>query len=117
MLLLVNNYENHSDINELKKCLRSLYLQFEEIHFNDLRKESIQFVGIKGIILSGSLFKLTDDDIDVNNFKQLFKYNVPILGICFACQVLHTLYGGKLFDQGEYFCKSYSKLLFAFFKL
>jgi len=50
---------------------------------------------IKGIILSGGPLNV----YEVNKYsfdKKIFKYNIPILGICFGHQILSKLNGGKV---------------------
>ena len=50
---------------------------------------------IKGIILSGGPSTVTK-----NNFqsvpKEIFKKNIPILGICYGLQLIAKLFGGKI---------------------
>lgn len=110
MLLLVNNSHRNdkvAQITKLKKALKAL-----KIPFIDCKKDVEQYKNenIKGIILSGSSFKLSQPTelIDYkNNMRALMLFpNVPVLGICFGCQFLHLLHGGKLVNRGEFFCKS-----------
>lgn len=62
---------------------------------------------IKRIIISGSPIKLSEH-IETRDFilncMAIIGWKVPILGICFGCQFLHTMNGGKLEDLGDYVC-------------
>jgi len=111
MILIVDNNIKNSirtaNIKNFKDAFEKNNIEYkvvQEIY------QSIDKSKVKGIILSGSPMKLTrkiNFDKYVHNLHYLFEYNVPILGICFGCQLLHMLYGGNLKDIGDkYFCKS-----------
>lgn len=110
MLLIVDNSNGKktrlSNIGNFLIAFKKLNIPY--IIVNNIDK-TIDKTKIKGIILSGSPLKLTNNinfDKYVHNLYYLFEYNVPVLGICFGCQILHMLHGGKLRDTGKYFCKS-----------
>ena len=60
-------------------------------NFNKLKK----LHNIKGLILSGGPSTVTS-----NNFqsisKDVFKKNIPILGICYGLQLIAKIFGGKI---------------------
>lgn len=110
MLLIIDNSNGKdtrlSNIGNFIIALDKLNIPFTIVKDID---ETIDKTKIKGIVLTGSLLKLTkkvEFDKYIHNLYYLFEYDVPVLGICFGCQILHMLYGGKLKDTGKYFCKS-----------
>ena len=66
---------------------------------------------IKGIIITGSSMKLSKlskkGSFDKYSFNIYYisRFNVPIYGMCFGCQLLNIIYGGKLKDNKKYICK------------
>jgi GMP synthase-like glutamine amidotransferase len=111
MILIVDNYVKIAgkkpDTKKFTKLLDEYNIQYKVIQDIDRTLDKSK---IKGIILSGSHLKLTrkiNFDNYIHSLHYLFEYNVPVLGICFGCQLLHMLYGGNLKDTGDkYFCKS-----------
>lgn len=81
---------NINGLNDLKKILKN-------------RK-----IRINGIIMSGSPIMLNEssnvEDYICNLYclKQLI--NIPILGICFGCQLINVFFGGTLYDMAEVKC-------------
>lgn len=64
---------------------------------------------IKGVILSGSpLMPSEDTNIDgyvcnlycIKNFTK-----IPIIGICFGCEIINLFFGGTLHNMGNLMCK------------
>ena len=53
------------------------------------------FDKIKGIILSGGPSTVTKKRFQ-SIPKEIFKANIPILGICYGLQLIAKLYGGKI---------------------
>ena len=53
------------------------------------------FKYVKGIILSGGPSTVTQRNYQ-SVPKQIFKKNIPILGICYGLQLIAKLYGGKI---------------------
>jgi len=66
---------------------------------------------IKGIIITGSSLKLSKLSKKGNfekysfNIYYLSRFNVPLYGMCFGCQLLNIIYGGELKDNKKYICK------------
>jgi len=111
MILIVNNYIKKGDptlsnVDKFIKIFETNNIEYKVVEDID---HMIDKSKIKGIILSGSPMKLSrkiNFEEYVHNLHYIFEYNVPILGICFGCQLLHMLYGGSLKDTGDkYFCK------------
>ena len=112
MILLINNSNNIlklSYINELRNALSSLKIPYYEIKsLNEIISDTIKHK-IKGIILSGSSMKLTEEIIFkdfVHDIHYLIDLDVPVLGICFGCQLLTMIYGGKLYNRKKFICET-----------
>ena len=111
MILLVNNSNNIrrlSYITKLRGALESLKIPYYETTglSNDLMKLKGK---VKGIILSGSYLKLTEDILFrtfANDIRCLIEFDVPVLGICFGCQLLTMIFGGKLSNKHNLFCET-----------
>jgi len=108
MILLINNENNNrplKSVMELKAALQRLKIPFHEV----TKIENIDKIKskIKGIIISGSQMKLSDPDLDfaeyAHNLHYLNELDVPVLGICFGCQLLNIIYGGSVKDRKKYF--------------
>ena len=110
MILLVNNSNNiikMSYITKLRGVLESLKIPYYETTglSNDLMKLKGK---VKGIILSGSYLKLSEDILFssfANDIRCLIEFDVPVLGICFGCQLLTMIFGGKLINKHKLFCE------------
>ena len=111
MILLVNNSNNvmkYSFIPELRNTLDFLNIKYYETTSlnDDLRKLKGK---VKGIILSGSYLKLTENILFnkfANDIRCLLEFDVPVLGICFGCQLLTMIFGGKLHNRKKFFCET-----------
>ena len=111
MILLVNNSNGImklSYINKLRGALEFLKIPYYETTglSNDLMKLKGK---VKGIILSGSYLKLTEDILFstfANDIRCLIEFDVPVLGICFGCQLLTMIFGGKLKNRHKLFCET-----------
>jgi anthranilate/para-aminobenzoate synthase component II len=64
---------------------------------------------IKGIVLSGSPIMpyehLKVEDYIVNLYCLKYLTHLPIIGICFGCQLMNIYFGGSLYDMKDVFCK------------
>jgi len=108
MLLLINNSTDGntlSFIRQLRHALKEQHIQYIETNTVDenIIKNKRK---IKGIIISGSPMLLNKHTIDNYNYDiyYLLQINVPVLGICFGCQLLTLLNGGTLYDRKQLFC-------------
>jgi len=117
MLLLVDNSKIKSDkdidaisfTTKLKKTLHSLSIPFVIFHAWKDEPENIP-EGISRIILGGSkliLSKEPNHPIAVKNMEIIRKFaNLPILGICFGCQVMtQSYYNQPHTNLGDHFTK------------
>lgn len=67
---------------------------------------------IKGVILSGSPLMVVQESMTKNMDQFILNmsivtmfHKVPILGICFGCQLLNVLFGGSLLKLNRLYCK------------
>jgi GMP synthase-like glutamine amidotransferase len=115
MLLLINNVVNVntndiSFVSKIRKALRSCDIPFYEV--KKIREIPADISSkIRGILISGSQMRLSKP-IDFESIAHILHYlakydRVPVLGLCFGCQILHMLHGGKLEDQIERSCEDY----------
>jgi GMP synthase (glutamine-hydrolysing) len=66
---------------------------------------------IRGVVLTGSPLMINSADMGAHpdqfllNIRAMEDFGVPILGICFGCQLINQLYGGSMERLGSLFCK------------
>ena len=111
MILLVNNSNNVlklSYINKLRGALDALRIPYYET--DSMNDDLLKLKGkIKGIILSGSYLKLTEKNLFktfANGIRCILEFDVPVLGICFGCQLLMMIFGGTLSNKNSFFCET-----------
>lgn len=65
--------------------------------------EKIKAKNPKGIIFTGGPSVVTDEDAPIVD-KEIFELGIPVLGICYGCQLMGYLNGGKVgkADKKEY---------------
>ena len=76
----------------IARRVRELNVYSEIVPYN---KVPASFDGIKGIILSGSPFSVTDDNALHVNLNELVG-KVPVLAVCYGAQYVSQYYGGKV---------------------
>ena len=112
MILLINNAKpNMADLHYIK-YIRNV-LKKNNIDFIETKKiENISLKTnkkIKGIIISGSALKLSEPLL-LEEYGYILHYllyfsNLPVLGICFGCQLLSMICSGfQLENQKKYIC-------------
>ena len=124
MLLLINNQttddslgsSNISGVPNLVAALRALHIPFYSVRCCSVHHEVLDpanpiFKSITGIIISGSLMKLSKIVKDISKYVHILRYlqafrHVPVLGLCFGAQLLVVLYGGFLIDNRVYTCET-----------
>ena len=110
MLLLVNNSTEGNKLSfifQVRKALKEQKIPY--IETNKIDERILQYSGkFKGIILSGSPMILFTDILSSfsKNFYYMLKLKVPVLGICFGCQLLTVTNGGTIVDRGHAFCET-----------
>ena len=67
---------------------------FSEIVNHNYFYKYLKINNVKGIILSGGPLNVNNKLIKIN--KNLFKFGIPILGICFGHQIISKSLGGKV---------------------
>ena len=68
---------------------------YSEIYTPNEFKKIKNFQNIKGLIFSGGPSTVTKNKYQ-SIPKELFKKNIPILGICYGLQLIAKLFGGKI---------------------
>lgn len=103
MILIVNNSKAKDTkfLNKLLKVVQDTGKKYVIIknlkQLNNLGKQNIT-----SIIISGSNLMVTNDHFTkypldfILNFTAIARYDVPILGICFGCQIINYIFGGTL---------------------
>ena len=112
MILLINNGKPNMEDLHYIKYIRNV-LKKNNIDFIETKKiEDISLKTnkkIKGIIISGSPLKLSEPLL-LEEYGYIFHYllhlpNIPVLGICFGCQLLSMICSGfQLENQKKYIC-------------
>lgn len=109
MLLLINNSKpNLADLHYMKYIRKTL--KNYNINFVETKKIEDISVKINGIIISGSPLLLSKP-ILLEDYGYILHYlvkypNIPVLGICFGCQLLSMICSGfTLEHQSRYLCE------------
>lgn len=109
MLLLINNSKpNLADLHYMKYIRKSL--KRNSIDFVETKKIEDISPKIKGIIISGSPLLLSKP-ISLEDYGYILHYllqypNIPVLGICFGCQLLSMICSGfTLEHQSKFLCE------------
>lgn len=113
MLLLINNAKpNLADLHYMKyirKCLKKKDIDFIETKkIEDISLKTRE--KIKGIIISGSPLNLSKPLL-LEDYGYIFHYlleysNIPVLGICFGCQLLSIICSGYTLEhQPTFLCE------------
>jgi GMP synthase-like glutamine amidotransferase len=119
MLLVINNTttpsfgsESISGLPRLKRALGVLDMPFYEVSCYGINREVLDpegpiFKSITGVIISGSIMKLSKLVDDISTYVHILHYlqafrHVPVLGLCFGAQLLVVLYGGFVIDNRVY---------------
>jgi len=109
LLILDNRATTNDNLAFTKEIMNSLELyNIPYIVVNSVQE--IDKSKIKGIIITGSSLKVvqmqkTGEFTDYGfNLYYLSILKVPVFGICFGCQLLNILYGGKIIDNKKFIC-------------
>ncbi len=112
MILIVNNTYKHKS-SFFPKVIG--YFRSRQIPY--IAVDSLAGLGrvdrtrVTGVILTGSPLMVNATDMDLHtdqfllNIRALEDFGVPVLGICFGCQLINQLYGGSLKRLGSLFCE------------
>lgn len=115
MILLINNAKpNLSNVHYIKYIRKTLKLY--NIDYIETKKIEEHSIPIKGIIISGSPLLLSKPLL-LEEYGYIFHYllkypNIPVLGICFGCQILSMICSGfSLEHQKKFLCEKENVLL------
>jgi anthranilate/para-aminobenzoate synthase component II len=118
-ILIVDNSYNQSVKMFFPKLIRYLddtkvsyvIVKGDKCGLQELKKIlKAKSIDVGGIILTGSPLMLSvasKDDYITNIYCLKNLSNVPILGICFGCQLINMYYGGELVDLGKVYCETF----------
>ena len=107
MLLVIDNTRNQD--RYFSKLLARLTCEYKLVQ-TQLDLEKVNDDDVSGILLSGSPLMVTRECVKEHpdqfalNVLCITRYTVPVLGICFGCQLLNVLFGGTLLKLEERFC-------------
>src|SRR5665648_304129 len=73
---------------------------FSELVPFDLPLEEIKAKNPKGIILSGSPYSISSNEIKYVVARELFDLGIPILGICYGMQLISFMLSGEVTGIG-----------------
>jgi GMP synthase (glutamine-hydrolysing) len=73
---------------------------FSKIVPYNITADQIREIKPKGIILSGGPLSVYDKKSPMPN-REIFKLDIPILGICYGMQAIHHIFGGKVQSSKE----------------
>ena len=114
LLILDNSISTNDELSYIKliiKLLKKYKIEYKKV--NKIQNIDSIINKIKGIIITGSSLKLSKISQKGNfnlysfNLYYINKLNVPVYGICFGCQLLNIIYGGKLKDNKKYLCNDH----------
>lgn len=119
MIIVVDNTQDAPTIMYLPKLismLKSYKCDFTIVKtYEELLSVIIEYKGdIEGVLLSGShlmIHALSNDlyrNVFVMNAIAVFlcgmRLKIPVIGICFGCQFIHTIFGGGLLKLQNTIC-------------
>ena len=112
MILVVDNSFGNK-IAFVRHLLR--YLQKRDVQYRTVKSLAglarIDAASVTGVILSGSPLMVNAHDMGkhpeqfILNIRALEDCNVPVIGICFGCQLINHYYGGSLKRLLSPFCE------------
>lgn len=113
MILVINNTIQQGHVAyfpHLIKLLKTNRLRYKVVSkYDELSK--VDAAKITHIIISGSPLMVTPESYVPNldqfilNIVSIIRCDVPIFGICFGCQLLTVIFGGKLQKLRGPFCE------------
>lgn len=100
MILIINNYRDKKFTPKIIEYMENTNKKYK---FVNSIEEINKAKNVSGIILSGSPLMVNEKDFIENkevfftNIYAIHKFpKVPVLGICFGCQLLNVFYGGEV---------------------
>jgi GMP synthase (glutamine-hydrolysing) len=93
MILVVDFGSQYSQL--IVRRIRELYAYSELVSHKNISEKLKDGVRPDGIILTGGPYSVYDEDAPTLP-EEIFKLDVPILGICYGAQILINIFGGKV---------------------
>jgi len=97
VIFMYKKKKNLKKYKSFKQIFKSLNVNCHFIHWSSKNILSIiKKYDIRGIILTGSEYRILDDDNKIAKIpKKIFKLNIPILGLCYGFQYLIKYFGNR----------------------
>ena len=100
MIIIIDNSVRIDNVRGISDALRTLGVS--DFKVVKTHSQLCRVRNVSGVILSGSEMMVTDADMETYsdkfmlNMTALVRFDVPVLAICFGCQLINRIFGGRL---------------------